>query len=199
MPGGPGDGQRTLASCQELGVEQQERQPAEMIAVQMRQDDAVDPQRIDALRLQRHQCGSAAIDQQGAARALQQEAGVEPAAGAEGISDPTIVTRMSTTSGLRARPRGDVRVPALHIRQVVRNRELGGLHEVDRDHPGDVRHRIVCGRPRKAGPASSRSSTRRKSRCAACWPRPRPGPAAPPSPSWPDGSCGTRARPPARR
>ena len=38
--GRPGDQQRPLAPRQELAVEQQERQPAEMVAVQMREHDA---------------------------------------------------------------------------------------------------------------------------------------------------------------
>ena len=84
--GRAGDDQRTLAPRHELRVEQQERQRAEMVAVQMRQDDAVDIAVIEPARLQRHRRGRAAIDQQRRLRGFQPEAGVEAAAGAEGIA-----------------------------------------------------------------------------------------------------------------
>ena len=48
VPGGPAIGSGLVASRQELPVEQEERQAAEMIAMQMRQHDAVDPVGIDA-------------------------------------------------------------------------------------------------------------------------------------------------------
>ena len=53
--GRTGDGERALAPRQELRVEQQERQRAEMVAVQMREDDAVDVAVVEPVRLERHQ------------------------------------------------------------------------------------------------------------------------------------------------
>ncbi len=86
MPGGPGDHERALASCQELRIEQQKRKPAEMVAVQVGQDDAVDPIVIDAAGLERDQRRCAEIDRQHALGGLEQKAGVEPATRAEGIA-----------------------------------------------------------------------------------------------------------------
>ena len=84
--GRPGDGERTFAPRHELRVEQQERQRAEMVAVQVRQDDAVDLAVVEPARLERHHRGRAAIDQQGRLRGLEPEAGVEAAAGTEGVA-----------------------------------------------------------------------------------------------------------------
>ena len=84
--GRPRDQQRPFAAREKLRVEQQERQAAEMIAVQMRQHDAVDPVRIEPARLQRRQSRGAAIDQQRALGRFQPEAGVEAAARAEGVA-----------------------------------------------------------------------------------------------------------------
>ena len=63
VPGGPAISQRLFAPRQKLRVEQQKRQPAEMVAVQMRQDNGVDAVWLDALPFQRRQRGGAAIDQ----------------------------------------------------------------------------------------------------------------------------------------
>ena len=82
----PGDDERTLAPHHQLRLDQEERQRAEMIAMQMREDDAVDLAVIEPARLQRDRRRRAAIDQQRRLRGLQPEAGVEPAAGAEGIA-----------------------------------------------------------------------------------------------------------------
>lgn len=48
----------------ELAVEDQERQPAEMVTVQVGHCHGIDGPRIQPLGLERHQAGSAAIDQQ---------------------------------------------------------------------------------------------------------------------------------------
>ena len=66
--GRPGDGERALAPRQILRVEQEERHAAEMIAVQMAQDDRVDRVRIDVAHAQRHMRRGAAIDQERSAR-----------------------------------------------------------------------------------------------------------------------------------
>src|SRR5262249_32041526 len=80
------DQKRPLTLGQELRVEQEERQPAEMIAVQMRENDTVNAVEIDTARLERHQRRCSAIDQQRAAGCFEQEAGIESAAGAECIT-----------------------------------------------------------------------------------------------------------------
>jgi hypothetical protein len=49
------DQQRPLASGEELGVQQEEGERAEMVPVQMREQDAVDRVRIDTARLERDQ------------------------------------------------------------------------------------------------------------------------------------------------
>src|SRR5262249_42110636 len=57
-----------------------------MVAVQRREHDAVDLVRIETLRLEGDKRGRPAIDEQLAFRCFEKEAGVEPAAGAEGIT-----------------------------------------------------------------------------------------------------------------
>ena len=61
-------------------MQQQERQAAEVIAVQMGQHSQVDVGGIDAGCLQRRQAGGAAIDQEPPVRILDRKTGVEPAA-----------------------------------------------------------------------------------------------------------------------
>ena len=60
--GRAGDEQRTVAPAQELRVEQQKRQAAEMVAVQVAQDDGIDGVRVDVARAQRNQRGGAEIE-----------------------------------------------------------------------------------------------------------------------------------------
>src|SRR3954471_269339 len=55
------DHQRFIAPGEELGVKQKERQSAEMIAMQMSEDNPIDGGWIDAARVQRDHRGSAAI------------------------------------------------------------------------------------------------------------------------------------------
>src|SRR5262249_16019470 len=57
-----------------------------MIAMQMRKDDAVDAIGIKSARLQRHERGGAEVDEQRALAGFEKKAGIEPAAGAEGIA-----------------------------------------------------------------------------------------------------------------
>src|SRR5262249_35037032 len=82
----PGDQERPLAAAEELRVEQEEGNGAEMIAVQMRQHDATDAVGVDAVCVQRDQRGGAAIHEQPRLGGLEQETGIESAAGAEGIA-----------------------------------------------------------------------------------------------------------------
>ena len=82
----PRDQERPLALGKELGIEQEERKCAEMVAVQMREHDPIDAIGIEAVRLERDQRGGTAIDQERALRRLDEKTRVEPAAGAEGIS-----------------------------------------------------------------------------------------------------------------
>ena len=51
----PCDQQRSLAPRKELGVQQEKGKRAEMVAVQVREHDAVDPVRIKAARLERNE------------------------------------------------------------------------------------------------------------------------------------------------
>ena len=69
-----------------LRVDQDERNAAEVIAVQMGQHDRVDRVRIDIARAQRDMGRRAAIDQDGLSRRRKMEAGVEAPAGAERVA-----------------------------------------------------------------------------------------------------------------
>ena len=83
------DHQRLRAAADELRVEQEEGQSAEMIAVQMADQDRRDRIGIDAPFADRDHGRRAAIDQHVAAvRTLEMEAGVEAAARTEGIAGP---------------------------------------------------------------------------------------------------------------
>src|SRR5262245_42183202 len=80
-----GDGEERLAP-RELAVEDEEGEPAEVVAVQMREEDAADGDGIDAGRLERDERCRAAVDEDAAVlRPLEAEAGLEEAAGAEGV------------------------------------------------------------------------------------------------------------------
>src|SRR5262249_55487023 len=78
--------QRGSASAVELRIEQQERQSAEMIAVQMRYEDCVNAVGIDAELPHGYEARRSAVDQEGAACCLDEEAGVEPPAATEGVT-----------------------------------------------------------------------------------------------------------------
>src|SRR3954470_9128975 len=84
--GRAGDQQRTRALLQELLVDQQEPQAAEMITMQVRQDYGVDAAELEAATLERHWRGGTAIEHQGRLAGLYPEAGIEPPSGAEGIA-----------------------------------------------------------------------------------------------------------------
>src|SRR6478735_7803512 len=81
----PGDDERPGAA-RELRVQQQERQAAKMVAMEMRDQDQVDVVAHDAEAFQRGQRRRAAIDQEIDAVTRDVEAGVEPAAGTERVA-----------------------------------------------------------------------------------------------------------------
>jgi len=70
----------------ELAVQDQERQPAEMVTVQMGHRHRADRARVQPLGLQRHQAGGAAVDQQHLPPARQVNARLPAAATTEGIT-----------------------------------------------------------------------------------------------------------------
>src|SRR5262245_6081927 len=74
------------ALLQELLLEQQEPHAAEMIAMQVRQDDSVDTAELEPTGLERHRRGRTAIEHQGRLAGLHPETGIEPSSGAEGIA-----------------------------------------------------------------------------------------------------------------
>lgn len=84
---GPGNGQ-VPGAVTELAVEDEEREPAEMIAVQVADHDGADHVGIQVLQAQRGQAGRSAV-QQGVRLAGGMvghgDAGLEPAAGAERV------------------------------------------------------------------------------------------------------------------
>jgi len=57
-----------------------------VVAVQVREDDEVDPSRIDAQALQRLQDGRPAVDEERALRRLHQIGAVQPSARTEGVT-----------------------------------------------------------------------------------------------------------------
>src|SRR5439155_19608064 len=69
-PRRPGDEERTRAAAEEMAVHHQEDYTAEMIAMQMAEQDAVDRIGIDALGLEGRERGGAAIEQHVAPRRL---------------------------------------------------------------------------------------------------------------------------------
>ncbi len=69
-----------------MPVHHQEDYTAEMIAVQMAEQDAVDRIGIDALGLEGRERGGAAIEQQVTPQRLDAEAGIEAAAGTERVA-----------------------------------------------------------------------------------------------------------------
>ncbi|MGY3295093.1 hypothetical protein ACVW0I_000854 [Bradyrhizobium sp. LM6.11] len=69
-----------------MRVEQDKRQPGKMVAVEMRDQDEIDIVAVDLESLQRRQSRRAAIDQEVDLAPRDVEAGVEPAAGSEGVA-----------------------------------------------------------------------------------------------------------------
>jgi hypothetical protein len=84
--GRAGDDERPPALADELGVEDEERHAAEVVAVEVRQHDRVDGARVEAEPPEPDEHRGAAVDQDAAAAALDQEAGLEPAPAAEGVA-----------------------------------------------------------------------------------------------------------------
>src|SRR6266516_5557338 len=84
--GRTGDHKRAGTAAEEMAIHQQEHHSTEMIAVQVTQHDAVDGAGIDVSGLQRGQRAGAAVEEKVAACRLDAEAGVEPAAGTEGVA-----------------------------------------------------------------------------------------------------------------
>ena len=84
--GRAGDEKGAAAPALMLRIDEQEGQPAEVVAVQVGDNDTVKAVRVDAARAERHHRGGSAIDQHRRIRRLHPEAGVEPAAGTEGIA-----------------------------------------------------------------------------------------------------------------
>jgi hypothetical protein len=81
-----GDHERALAPA-ELAVEDEEGNAAEVVAVEMREEDAADGSRVDARALHPDEGRGAAVDQDSdAAGALEAEAGLEASPAAEGIT-----------------------------------------------------------------------------------------------------------------
>src|SRR6185437_3519776 len=102
----PRDDKRT-AAARELGIEQEEGQAGEMIAVKVGDEDQLDVVAHDTVALQRRQRRGAAIDQDIDRRSRDMKAGVLPAAGAEGVAaaDKVHLHRMDRLQGDQ-RPRG---------------------------------------------------------------------------------------------
>ncbi|MGY3272706.1 hypothetical protein ACVJ5M_000303 [Bradyrhizobium sp. S3.7.6] len=69
-----------------MRIEQDKRQPGKMVAVEMRDENEVDLVAVDLESLQRRQGRRAAIDQEVGRAPRDVEAGVEPAARAEGVA-----------------------------------------------------------------------------------------------------------------
>src|ERR1700730_17219709 len=80
-----GNHERPLASGEKLSIEQQEGEPAEMVTMQVREQDAVDLVRIDVARLERTQGSRPKIDNQYPFRCFEEEAGIESPSRTEGI------------------------------------------------------------------------------------------------------------------
>ena len=78
--------ERPSAPAHQMRVEQEERQAAEMIAMQVAHQHRLDAVGLDAETLERDQRGRPAIDQEARFRCRHQEAGVIPAAAAEGVA-----------------------------------------------------------------------------------------------------------------
>src|SRR2546425_9338408 len=72
----------------ELRVQNEEGEAAEMIAVEMRDEDGADAVGIDAEPPHRDHARGAALDQERAGGRLDEKAGVEPSAAAEGVAAP---------------------------------------------------------------------------------------------------------------
>lgn len=81
-----GDEQRLVALADVIGVQKEERQTAEMVAVQVRQQNAVDAVGIDAESIDGNHRRRAAVDQKPSVRGSDHETGIEPPAGPERVA-----------------------------------------------------------------------------------------------------------------
>ncbi len=79
------DGERH-GPAPELPVEDQERERAEVVAMQVREGDRADRRRIDVGPPHGDERGGPAVDEQAPARALEEQAGLEAAAAPEGVA-----------------------------------------------------------------------------------------------------------------
>lgn len=84
--GRPHDGERSSAAADQLRVEDEERQPAKVIAVKMANKYSADRVRIDAEFAQGDHRRRAAIDQKRIGRAAHVEAGMEASTAAESVA-----------------------------------------------------------------------------------------------------------------
>src|SRR5713101_7473003 len=80
------DEERTRTAAQEMAVHHQENDTAEMVAMQMAEQDALDSIGIDTSCLKGRERGGAAIEQQITSQCLDAEAGIEAAAGTERVA-----------------------------------------------------------------------------------------------------------------
>jgi hypothetical protein len=82
-----GDHERALAPA-ELAVEDEEGNASEVVAVEMREEDAADRSGVDARTLHADEGRGATVDQDSAVGALEAEAGLQAPAGAESVARP---------------------------------------------------------------------------------------------------------------
>ncbi len=82
----PGHDQRPGAFADQLAVQDQERQPAEVIAVQVAQQHRVDGVGRDPVAAHADERGGAAVDEKAGAAAFDQHAGLQAPAAAEGVA-----------------------------------------------------------------------------------------------------------------
>ena len=111
--GRTGDLERLRAARHELGLQQQERQSSEMIAMQMRHQHRRDPVGVDSPLADRHHRRGAAIDQEVDALARDVEAGVQPSARADRVAaaDKSQLHCLAPSSGSVDVPRRQLSKP----------------------------------------------------------------------------------------
>jgi len=86
-PGRPGDDQGTRPPA-ELTIQDQERQSAEVVSVQVGQEDPADLRRVHAGSLHRDQRRRAAVDEKSAVCVAQEKAGLEAPPASERVACP---------------------------------------------------------------------------------------------------------------
>jgi hypothetical protein len=118
----PGDDERALAPA-ELAVEDEEGHAAEVVTVEVREEDAVDRGGIDAGALQGDERRGAAVDQDAAAGTVEAETGLEAPAAAEGVAgaeEAKPETRRRAVGHRRSSPRLAGRARMRRAREAVR-------------------------------------------------------------------------------